>query len=150
MSNSQTASEAGHVTNPLRTPGLVFIGSWTVHTADHARRGLDATTEAVVWGGTFVGLIAAVALTLIFVGHATAPALAATAFPAIAIGVSASHLLPGWGALSDPILVESTTDAWSIVAVFGEIAAAAYLGVAAFRLMRAHSFAWSIPISRWS
>lgn len=150
MYPSETTSRSHPIANPLRLPGLLFIATWTVHTADHARRGVGATTEAVLWGGTFVGLIAAVALTLIFVGHATAPAVAAAVFPAIAIGVSATHLLPGWGALSDPILVDSTTDAWSIVAVFGEIAAAAYLGSRALQLMRTHSFAWKIPVSRWS
>ncbi len=150
MRNSDATIESSRSLNPLRVPGLLFIGSWMVHTADHARRGLGATTEAVVWGGTFVGILAAVALTLIFVGHATAPAVAAAVFPAIAVGVCATHLLPGWGVLSDPILIESTTDGWSIVAVFGEIAAAGYLGAVALQLIRAHSFAWNIPISRWS
>jgi len=138
------------ISNPLRLAGVWFIGSWSLHTADHARRGVDATTEAVLWGGTFVGLLAAVALTLIFVGHASAPAIAATAFPAIALGVAATHLLPGWGVLSDPILIDSTTDGWSVIAVGGEIAAAGYLGWRALQLMRTHSYAWNIPISHWS
>lgn len=150
MQSSESTSRTRPIANRLRLPGLLFVATWSVHTADHARRGVGATTEAVLWGGTFVGLIAAVALTLIFVGHASAPALTAAVFPAIAIGVSATHLLPGWGALSDPILVDSTTDTWSIIAVAGEIAAAAYLGSRALQLMRSNSFAWSIPISRWS
>ena len=133
----------------LQGAALLFIGTWIIHTADHARRGLTATTEAVVWVGTAVGLLAAVSVTLIFVRHPTAPAIAAAVFPAIALGVTATHLFPGWGVLSDPLLIGSTTDNWSIVAATGEIVAAAILGVLAVRVLMRNDFALQISETRW-
>ncbi len=134
----------------LRAGAFVFIAAWLVHTADHARRGLDDTTETVVWAGTFVGLLAAVSITLILVRHPTAPAIAAVVFPSIAFGVIASHLVPEWSALSDPLLVESATDRWSILAASGEIIAAVMLGVAAVRVMRRNEFAFRTPDASWA
>ena len=134
----------------LQGAAWVFIASWVVHTSDHARRGLDASPDGVVWAGTLVGLLAAVVVTLILVGHASAPALAAVAFPAIAFGVAASHLPPDWGSLSDPILVESNTDGWSIAAVMGEVLAAAWLGLVAFRIVRRHHFSLDIAEPGWA
>lgn len=134
----------------LRGAALLFIGTWAVHTLDHARRGVDATTDAAVWAGTITGLLAAVSLTLILTHHPTAPAIAAAVFPAIALGVSASHLLPDWGVLSDPLLVDSVTDGWSIIAASGEIVAAVILGILATRIMMRNQYAWSISPTHWS
>lgn len=134
----------------LKWAAIAFVLTWLGHTADHARRGLTATTEEVVWGGTFVGLLAAVSITLILTGHAIAPMVAAVIFPSIAFGVAATHLLPGWGFLSDPILVDSTTDGWSIVAVVPEIVAAAVLGAVALRVMVRHGYARSIDADHWA
>lgn len=133
----------------LKQASMLFVMSWVAHTADHARRGLTATTESVVWAGTFVGLLAAVSITLILARHVVAPMVAAVVFPSIAVGVAATHLLPKWGVLSDPILVDSTTDAWSIVAVVPEIVAAALLGTAALRLLALHGYSRSIDPARW-
>lgn len=133
----------------MKGAAWMFVGSWTIHTLDHARRGVDASPEGVTWAGTFVGLMAAVAITLIVVGHRVAPALAVVVFPSIAVGVTASHLLPSWGPLSDPILFDSATDAWSIPAVTIEIVAAMWLGFVAWRIVRANGYSWSIPPQRW-
>lgn len=134
----------------LKQASMLFVASWLVHTADHARRGLTATTEAVVWGGTLVGLLAAVSITLIAARHAVAPLAAAIVFPSVAIGVAATHLLPKWGVLSDPILVDSATDAWSIVAVVPEIVAAAVLGAVALRVLSRHGYSRSIEPASWA
>ena len=134
----------------LRGASLLFIATWLIHTSDHARRGLTATTESVVWAGTAVGLIAAVSITLILVNHPTAPAIAAAVFPAITIGVLASHMAPQWSRLSDPLLVDSTTDTWSIFAAGGEIVAAIILGTIAMRVMMRHGFAWRIDNAAWA
>ncbi len=134
----------------LQGAALLFIGTWIIHTADHARRGLAATTEAVVWSGTAVGLLAAVSVTLIFVRHPTAPAIAAAVFPTIALGVTASHVFPDWGVLSDPLLIDSTTDSWSIVAATGEIISAAVLGTLAIRVLMRNNFALQISEARWT
>lgn len=133
----------------LRTAGLVFIAGFVVHNGDHARRGLDAIREGVVWAGTLVGLLAAVVLTLVFTGHRRAPAAAAAVGPAIALGVSASHLLPDWGALSDP-LAEGDVDWFTWVAVASEIGAAALLGWVGFTIVRRHRFALDVPVNDWS
>ncbi len=134
----------------LQGGAFLFIAAWVVHTADHARRGVDATTEAVVWSGTLAGLMAAVSITLILVKHPTAPAIATAVFLGIAVGVSATHLLPDWGVLSDPILVESTTDGWSIVAVVGEIAAALFLGALSLQVTMRNHYAWRISNAHWA
>ena len=137
------------VIRTLQGAAFLFIGTWVVHTADHGRRGVEATTETVLWSGTIVGLLAAVSITLILVRHAAAPAIASVVFPAIAFGVTASHMLPDWGALSDPLLVESTTDGWSIIAAGGEIIAATILGTLAVRVMMRNQYAWAISNSNW-
>lgn len=134
----------------LRGAAWLFVATWCVHTADHARRGIDASPEGVVWAGTFVGLLAAVAITLILTGHAVAPIVAAAVFPSIALGVALSHLPPDWGPLSDPILVDSATDNWSVPAVMGEVVAAAWLGLVAYRIVRRHDFATEIPEPTWT
>ena len=133
----------------LQGASWLFIATWLVHSVDHMRRGLDASSEAVIWGGTLAALLAAVSITLVFARHDIAPAVATAVFPAIAIGVSATHLLPEWGVLSDPIIVDSTTDGWSIVAVVPEIVAAAVLGGVGLRLMSQHGYRLRIPSPAW-
>lgn len=144
------------MTNPIRQlrtlPGAaaLFIATWVAHTSDHARRGIDAASDGVTWAGTFAALLACVAITLVFARHTIAPTVAAVVFPSIAIGVSATHLLPEWGLLSDPILVESKSDNWTVAAVFPEIIAAGWLGWVAFDVIRRNGFATHIEPERWS
>ena len=64
--------------------------------------------------------------------------------------MSLTHLLPDWGPLSDPILVDSATDAWSVPAVLGEIAAAAWLGAVALRIVRRHGYSLEVPEPAWA
>lgn len=132
----------------LRIATLVFAASWTAHTADHVRRGFSTIDDGVVVGGTFVAMVFAVLATLVFVGHGVAPALAAAAGPAIAAGVAASHYLPEWGTLSDP-LAAADADAWTWLAVSAEIAAAVWLGVVGWRIAARHAYSRSIPPSAW-
>lgn len=136
--------------NSLKGGAWLFVAGWCVHSADHARRGLDASPEPVIWSGTFVALLACVAVTLILTGHAAAPMVAAVVFPSVAFGVTASHLPPEWGPLSDPIIVDSNTDIWSVPAVMLEVAAAVWLGLIAFRILRRHAFATTIPEPAWA
>ena len=120
----------------LKGAAGLFIAAWWVHTIDPMRRGVAATPDGVVWSGTFVALLACVALTLIFTNHRSAPTLAAVVFPSIGLGVVAAHVPADWGALSDPIVFDSATDMWSIPAVFSEVLAAFWLGYVAFRTSR--------------
>ncbi len=134
----------------LRGAAWLFIASWGVHTLDHLRRGLTASPETVTWSGTMVALLACVAVTLVITRHAFAPVLSVAVFPSVALGVAATHLLPEWGPLSDPILFDSSSDVWSIPAVGLEIMAAAWLGVVALRIVRRHGFSSEIPAERWA
>ncbi len=111
----------------LRTAAGVFLAGFLVHNADHARRGLDAITDHVVWGGTAVAVVAAVVLTLVFTDHPLAPAASFAAGFGIAGGVSATHLLPDWGVLSDS-LPDGDVDPLTWVAVLAEVGGAALLG----------------------
>lgn len=124
----------------LRRPALVFVATWLVHSADHIRRGTETTQDGVLWAGTFSAVLAAVALTLIATDHPAAPLVSAAVFSSLAIGVAASHLLPDWGPLSEPLLVDSETDRWATVAAGMEIAAAAWLGWRALALARADGY----------
>lgn len=134
----------------LRGASWLFGATWLVHTVDHVRRGVDATSDAVVWAGSTVSMLAAIAITLVAVGHDIAPAVVTVVFLSIAFGVSATHLLPAWGALSDPILIESTTDAWSIAAVCGEIAGALVLGAVGLRVLATNGYATRVTAEHWA
>jgi hypothetical protein len=119
----------------LRRAGAVFVVGFVVHDLDHARRGLAAVSDQVVWAGTLVAMLATVTFTLIVVGHRSAPVLAAAAGTAIAIGVSATHLLPAWGSLSDS-LPDGRVDAFTWTAVLAEVVGALVLGLAGFAVVR--------------
>jgi len=120
----------------LRRAGCGFAVGFVAHNADHARRGVDAVTDHVVWGGTTVAVVAAVTLTLVFIGHRLAPVAAAAGGFAIAVGVTASHLVPRWSAFSDA-LPGGDVDGVTWVAVVSEIASAAVLSLAGLVAMHA-------------
>lgn len=119
----------------MRNAGLVFVGGFVLHNLDHGRRGLDVITEHVIWAGTVVAIVAAVTLTLVFTRHPLAPYAAAAAGLGIAVGVSATHLLPEWGALSDS-LPDGDVDALTWVAVLAEVSGALALGAAGITVLR--------------
>jgi len=114
----------------LRPAAAVFVAGFLLHNADHARRGIDAVTDHVVWAGTAVAVVAAVIITLVVTDHPQAPLVAAAGGLGIAVGVGATHLLPDWGVLSDPLLDLSAT---SWIAVLAEIGGALLLGITAAR-----------------
>ena len=61
----------------------------------------------------------------------------------MAVGVSAVHLLPDWGPLSDS-LPDGSVDIWTWLAVFAEIGGAALVGVVALGVLRRNDYAFSI------
>ncbi len=128
------------VRTALGWPAVIFTATWVIHTADHVRRGTETTPDGVIWGGTLVAVLASVALTLIATGHPIAPMATALVFPAIAIGVAASHLLPDWGWLSEPLLIEPVADRLAAAAASLEIVGAAYLGWCGLRIVRANGY----------
>ncbi len=124
----------------LRGPAAIFIATWLLHTGDHVRRGYDLTSAGVIHGGFVAAILAAITLTLIFTGHRFAPFVATAVFPTVAIGVSATHLLPDWGFFSEPLLFDSAADNFAAVAAIPEIFAAAWLGWLALRVVQANGF----------
>ena len=123
----------------LKTAGWTLIAGFVVHNGDHARRGIDTVRESVMWGGFFALMVASIVLTLVFTDHPLAPAAAAAAGFALAIGVSAVHLLPDWGPLSDS-LPSGDDDALTWVAVLAEIVGAALLGWVGFKQFRRNNY----------
>jgi hypothetical protein len=124
----------------LRLAGLALFAGLVVHNGDHARRSLAGVADGVVWGGTLAVAVAAVTLTLIATRHPLAPSAAVVAGLSIAIGVSASHLLPAWGPISDP-LAEDHVGLVTWLAVLAEIAGALFLGLAGLAGLRRQGFA---------
>lgn len=120
---------------PLRYAAIAYAVGFALHTADHLRRGLDSLTPQVLWAGNVSSLIAITAIVVALVGHRLAPAIAAAHGFSQALGVTAAHLLPAWGAFSDP-LVSGGADVVSWVAVLGEIVTACAFGVAGAMLLR--------------
>ena len=133
----------------LRTATIVFALAWAAHTLDHVRRGFSAVNDGVVVGGTLVAMLFAVLATLVAIGHGLAPALAAASGPAIGFGVAASHYLPEWGVLSDP-LADVDADAFTWIAVSAEVAAALWLGLVGWRIASRHGYSRSIPAATWA
>lgn len=124
----------------LKGAGAVFAVTWLVHSADHVRRGTDVTPDGVIWAGTIAAVLASIALTLIFTEHRLAPFAAAAVFSSLAIGVTASHFAPAWGYFSEPLLIDSATDAWAALAAAPEVLASAWLGWRGFSTVRADRF----------
>lgn len=86
----------------LRRTAIVFLAALIVHGADHAVRGLDVITELVSTAGSIQFLLGVIAVLLVFMRHRSAPTLAIlVGFPS-AVGFAMAHLLPEWGAFSDP------------------------------------------------
>jgi hypothetical protein len=122
----------------LKYSALFYALGLALHTADHFRRGLDASTGQVLVIGnisTAVGMTVAV---LVVLGHRHAPMFAAaTGFP-VAFGVAAVHLLPTWSAFSDSFVdahgTGVTAMSWTVVLI--EIAGALAMGVAGLVVVR--------------
>lgn len=129
--------------NRLQTSALLLVAAFVLHNGDHARRGISVVTESLVWAGTLTMTLAAVIVTLILTRHPVAPMVAAAGGFAIAIGVSASHLLPNWGPISDS-LPQGDVDAFTWVAVLSEIAAAAWMGWVGLSILRRSRFQLAI------
>ena len=126
----------------LRAAALVYAAGLVLHTADHVRRGLDTVTPAVLWAGNISTAIGLVTVVLVLSRHRLAPLAAAVTGVPIALGVAAVHLLPNWGALSDPFVggAAAGVTIWSWTVVLVEIAGALMLGLAgALALRTAHA-----------
>jgi hypothetical protein len=116
---------------------LAFVLSVLLHGTDHLMqdRGVGALDTGVIIGGSLNYLLAVAALGLVLVRHERAPLVATFVGFYIAVGVSAAHLLPEWGQLSDPYS-ELSLGAYSWIVVLLEIGTGFLLGLAGLRAMR--------------
>lgn len=119
----------------LRAVTVVFAIAFLLHNGDHLRRGLDAVTPYVLWGGVALGVLSIAAIVFVAVDDRRAPAAAAVAGLLLAVGAGASHLLPEWSVLSDS-LIGSSADGFTWFAVIAEVTAALAFGAAGWWSLR--------------
>ena len=88
----------------LRYSAGAFIVAVAIHGADHAHRGAGILTPQVRWGGLIQLVLGAFAVGLVMRRHRWAAIAAMVVGFASALLFSSAHLLPTWGAFSDPYL----------------------------------------------
>jgi hypothetical protein len=116
----------------LTLGAYVFAVGLVLHTGDHLRRGTDVITDHVLVGGYIVAAVSVVTIGLILADHRLASITAAVGGFAVAVGVSAAHLLPTWSAFSDS-LPDQGLDAFTWFAVLVEIGGALLVGALGLR-----------------
>ena len=115
-----------------------FLTTILLHTLDHFRQGLDRLTPEVLWGGTFLAVLAVAPLPLTIRRHPQAPFAAAIVGLWTAVAVSASHLAPHWSAFSDPY-PSLSLDAYSWSVMLAEIVTALIFGLLGVTELRRRS-----------
>lgn len=102
QATSSDSARAGH--RVLIAANLALLGAIFVHGADHflQERGVGALATEVVVGGQVVLILALISLVLAVRRHPRAPLVSAVVGFYIAAGVTASHFVPHWSAVSDP------------------------------------------------
>jgi hypothetical protein len=126
----------------LRWAAVFFAVALTLHTADHLRRGMDVVPPAVMIAGMIQGVAAAITVVLVFRDSRWAPHAAILVGFASAVGFSAAHLLPTWGAFSDSFIdaAPAAGVTWfSWVTAILEILADALFGGAGVAVLAARS-----------
>lgn len=98
MWSAVTGSRADQV---LRFSAIAFVVAVAIHDADHAYRGLEVQSDAVQAAGTVQAVAGLLAVGLVFLRHPRAAIAALLVGFGSALGFSAAHLLPSWGAFSD-------------------------------------------------
>src|SRR3954447_17800138 len=118
------------MSRPLVQASAIFAHGVALHTTDHLRqtRGIGALAPEVMIGGTLVVVAAVVTLVMALRGHERAPLVATVFGFATAIGVTASHIAPYLGPLSDPYTALNL-DAYSWAVMLFEVGAALGLGI---------------------
>ena len=112
----------------LRWAAAFFAVALAVDTADHLRRGMDVVPLAVFTAGMIQGVAAVIAVVLVFRGSRWAAHAAILVGFASAVGFTAAHLLPTWGAFSDSFIHAAPVEAvtwfsWvtAILEIFGDV-----------------------------
>ncbi|HEV7526185.1 MAG TPA: hypothetical protein VGP92_14535 [Acidimicrobiia bacterium] len=122
----------------LKYCALLYALGLALHTADHLRRGLDASTGQVLVAGNISTALGVAVAVMVVVGYRRAPFLAAVTGIPVALGVAAVHLLPTWSAFSDTFVdahgTGVTAMSWTVVLI--EIIGALAMGVAGLAIVR--------------
>lgn len=122
----------------LPTAALLYGGGLALHTADHFRRGIDVVTDEVLSLGYVSTAVGIAVVALVLTGHRWAPTAAMVVGFAVAVGVSAVHLLPHWSTLSDAFPGADSTGvtavSWAVVLI--EIAGGLAMGIAGLAASR--------------
>jgi hypothetical protein len=101
---------------PLGRAALLLVAADVAHGADHTRQGRALAAE-VYTAGVSGWIALAVLLVLVARGHRLAAPYAAAIGLAVAAGFVAVHLLPHWGAFSDPYSgFDPDALSWALVA----------------------------------
>ena len=87
---------------------------------------MDVVPTAVFIAGMIQGVVAVLAVVLVFRGSRWAPHAAILVGFVGAVGFTAAHLLPTWGAFSDSFIHAAPVDSWfswvtAIVEILGDL-----------------------------
>ena len=115
---------------------IVFAAGSAIHVADHLRRGQGSTNDTLLALGNVALVLQVLVVTLVLVGHPSAPCVAAVLGPALAIGFTAAHWLPHWGEASDPVWQVESWRWVTVIASLAEILGAIALGVSGSLVLR--------------
>ena len=118
----------------FRWAAILYAIGTLIHTLDHLRRGTDVVTSQVLWAGTVSTPIAVVVIFLALARYRYAPILAVAFGIPHAIGITAVHLFPHWGVLSDSLTSHAGSPI-SYVAVLAEIIGALLFAAAGFYVL---------------
>lgn len=127
-------TEASSEDRVLTYAALLFTAALLFHGVDHWRRGFNVLTPEVYWAGMVLSVLAVIAIALVLTRHPWGPLVAVMVGFPMAIGVTASHLLPHWSSFSDAF-PGSQVDRMSYVAVVFEVVASLVFGAAGMRLL---------------
>jgi hypothetical protein len=118
----------------LRYATILYAIGLVLHSADHVRRGIDASTPEVIWLGNITTVIGLIVIALVFSGHPLAPLGADDKGFGSAVGDTAVHLHPHWSAISDSFPDGGVgVTSWAVVLI--EIAGLLALGAAGTHLL---------------
>ncbi len=135
MDTRNDTTPAGHGILVAASAGLLLAVG--LHGIDHALqdRGVGGLSTEVFIGGTVNAVLAVLAFALALRGHRHAPVIAAGVGAYLAIGVTAAHFAPRWGAVSDPYS-ELSLGFLSWAAAGFEVACAAALAAVGVAVLR--------------
>jgi formate/nitrite transporter FocA (FNT family) len=89
----------------MRTAAWAFLIGWGLHVADHLRRGMSASPEAVMYGGMLQGIVVIIAIVMALRAHDRAATAAIIAGLGSAVLFTYAHLLPNfWPAYQDSFI----------------------------------------------